>query len=155
MGSWVHEFIDPLTRDSAVGVLALPAKTVLVVDDDVAIVSLLRANLEMSGYRVEVAYDGLEALDKIQAEMPDLVILDIQMPRLNGWEVLRDLRHHAKTETLPVIMLTILGDSENITRGWSEGVDCYIPKPFKVEEVLAMVARLLEVSDETSFMSEQ
>jgi len=133
----------------------LSAKTVLVVDDDVAIVSLLRANLEMSGYRVQVAYDGVEALEKIQAEMPDLVILDIQMPRLSGWEVLRDLRRHEKTATLPVIMLTILGDSENITRGWSEGVDCYIPKPFDVDEVMAMIGRLLEVSGETSFMSGQ
>jgi DNA-binding response OmpR family regulator len=133
----------------------LSAKTVLVVDDDVAIVSLLRANLEMSGYRVQVAYDGVEALEKIQAEMPDLVILDIQMPRLSGWEVLRDLRRHEKTAMLPVIMLTILGDSENITRGWSEGVDCYIPKPFDVDEVMAMIARLLEVSGETSFMSGQ
>jgi DNA-binding response OmpR family regulator len=133
----------------------LSAKTVLVVDDDVAIVSLLRANLEMSGYRVQVAYDGVEALEKIQAEMPDLVILDIQMPRLSGWEVLRDLRRHEKTAMLPVIMLTILGDSENITRGWSEGVDCYIPKPFDVDEVMAMIGRLLEVSGETSFMSGQ
>lgn len=133
----------------------MPAKTVLVVDDDVAIVSLLRANLEMAEYRVDTAYDGIEALEKIHAAMPDLVILDIQMPRLSGWDVLRHLRHHAKTETLPVIMLTILGDRDSITRGWREGVDCYIPKPFNVDEVLAMVARLLEVSDETSLMSEQ
>ncbi|MCS6860248.1 MAG: response regulator [Abditibacteriales bacterium] len=128
-------------------------KTVLVVDDDVAVVELLRANLEMAGHRVAVAYDGVEALAQIQAERPDLVILDIQMPRLSGWDVLRELRRHAETETLPVIMLTIFGDRESITRGWREGVDCYIPKPFKVEEVMAMVARLLEVSEESPFRS--
>jgi two-component system alkaline phosphatase synthesis response regulator PhoP len=133
----------------------LSAKTVLVVDDDAAVVELLRANLEMSGYQVLVAYDGLEALDAIRAEMPDLVILDIQMPRLNGWDVLWDLRHDDATKRLPVIMLTILGDNKNVTRGWSEGVDCYISKPFDVEEVLAMVARLLEVSEESPFRGQQ
>ncbi|NCO32834.1 MAG: hypothetical protein AUJ92_18405 [Armatimonadetes bacterium CG2_30_59_28] len=123
-------------------------KTALVVDDDFAIVQLVKANLEAIGMEVTVAHDGLQALDVVQQNIPDIVILDVNMPRLDGWDVLWELRNSRKTRHLPIIMLTIESDGESITKGWSNGVDCYLPKPFDPEELVTMAQRLLALEDE-------
>lgn len=118
------------------------------VDDDFAVVELVKANLEAVGLEVITAYDGLQALDVISQLKPDIVILDVRMPRLDGWDVLWELRNSQETHNLPIIMLTVQSDGESITRGWSNGVDCYLPKPFDPAELVAMTKRLLELENE-------
>ncbi len=119
-------------------------------DDDLALNELVRSLLERAGYEARAAYDGLQAVEAVRAQRPDLVVLDINMPKLNGWDVLWDIRNNPATEFLPVIMLTIEKDGESVTRGWSSGVDCYLAKPFDADEMVTMVNRLIHVfEDET------
>ena len=122
--------------------------SVLVTDDDLALSEMLRSILEQEGFEVRAAYDGLQAIESIRANPPDLIVLDINMPRLDGWDVLWDIRNNSETEFLPVIMLTVQKDGESVTRGWSSGVDCYLAKPFDVEEMVTMVNRLIRVNED-------
>jgi len=126
-------------------------RKVLVVDDDLAVNRLVQMNLAAEGFDVVSATDGLEALEVFDQEQPDLVILDIHMPKLTGWDVLWDLRNRPERSDVPVIMLTIEADGRSITKGWARGVDCYLPKPFDPAELTLMVKRLLEVADEYPF----
>ena len=111
------------------------APTILVVDDERNIVELVQLYLRSEGYQVEVAYDGREALDKVATLHPDLVVLDLMMPELDGWEVTRRLRRDGgKT---PVIMLTAKGDEVDRVIGLEMGADDYLPKPFGSRELVA------------------
>lgn len=123
----------------------------LVIDDDPCVVDLVKINLELIGLEVLAAYDGLEGLETLGREKPDLVILDIHMPKLDGWDVLWEVRARAESKSLPVIMLTIESDGESVTKGWSGGVDCYLPKPFDPTELAMMTRRLLELTEEAPF----
>jgi DNA-binding response OmpR family regulator len=116
---------------------------VLTVDDDDAIRCLVRENLELSGFEVIEAADGEAALRAVAAEKPDLVILDVKMPGMDGWNVLRTLRTDPATATLPVVMLTVLADDANVARGWGIGADFYLTKPFEPLELVQVVTRLL------------
>jgi len=109
---------------------------VLIVDDDLAIIKFLRANLEASDYKTLAARDGAEALQAIEKELPDLVILDIMMPRVDGFEVCQQLREWSQ---IPIIMLSARGDEEDKVKCLDLGADDYITKPFGVEELLARV----------------
>jgi len=109
---------------------------VLIADDDLAIVKFLRANLEASDYKTLTAMDGAEALQTIEMELPDLVILDIMMPKVNGFEVCRRLREWSR---IPIIMLSARGDEADKVKCLDLGADDYITKPFGVEELLARV----------------
>lgn len=109
---------------------------ILVVDDDENIVRLLRLYLLDAGYDVTVARDGSEALDRFREDAPDLVLLDVMMPVINGWEVLRMLRGESET---PVILLTSRDMVEDKVRGFGLGADDYIVKPFEPQEVLVRI----------------
>ena len=114
--------------------------TILVVDDEPAIVELTQMYLEKDGYTVLTAKDGQEALEKARAEMPDLVVLDLMLPELDGWEVCRRLR--AETN-IPVIMLTARADDVDKIVGLELGADDYVTKPFNPRELTARVKAVL------------
>ncbi len=119
---------------------------ILVVDDERHIVRLVQVNLERAGYKIVTAFDGREALEKVESEHPDLVILDVMMPYVDGFEVLQTLRKNPATQHLPVIMLTAKAQDADIFRGWQSGVDSYLTKPFNPMELLGFVRRILDIS---------
>jgi two-component system alkaline phosphatase synthesis response regulator PhoP len=121
---------------------------VLAVDDERNICRLVEVNLQRAGYRVTTASDGVEALAAIGVERPDIVVLDVMMPKMDGFEVLKRLRMDPATAELPVIMLTAKAQDADIFRGWSSGVDGYLTKPFNPGELLAFVRRTLEYRDQ-------
>jgi DNA-binding response OmpR family regulator len=121
---------------------------VLVVDDDPDICEIVRVNLEGAGYRVRVAPDGLVGLAAVREERPDLIVLDVLMPELDGWQVLDRLVRDPETAGLPVIMLTCKGDDQDILRGLDHGAVDYLTKPFYPENLVANVKILLDVFDQ-------
>jgi two-component system phosphate regulon response regulator PhoB len=116
---------------------------VLVVEDEAPLVTLLRYNLEKSGFRVDEAGDGNEALTKITESPPDLVLLDWMLPTLSGIELCRQLRRRPATRSLPVIMLTARAEDQDAVRGLETGADDYITKPFSPEALVARIRALL------------
>jgi DNA-binding response OmpR family regulator len=109
---------------------------ILVVDDEERIINFLKANLKTSGYDVLVATNGVEALEQYKTHEPDLVILDIIMPKMNGLEVLKELR---KLSAVPVIILSAKGSDRDRIEGLKLGADDFLPKPFNPEELLARI----------------
>jgi DNA-binding response OmpR family regulator len=103
---------------------------VLVADDDPDILALVRFRLERDGYEVLSALDGETALDRALARPPDLALLDVMMPRLDGYEVTRRLRAHGPTTTIPIILLTARVQEHDVARGFEAGADDYVTKPF-------------------------
>lgn len=116
------------------------AEKILVVDDEEPIADILEFNLKKNGYQVEVAFDGEQALTKAQDFEPDLVILDIMLPKLDGWQVCQRLRQHS---TVPIIMLTAKDEETDKVLGLELGADDYVTKPFSPRELLARVRALL------------
>ena len=119
-------------------------QTVLVADDDPDIQSLVVLRLERSGYRVLRASDGQEALDLAFSELPDIAVLDITMPKLDGCEVTRNLRADARTADMPVILLTARVQEDDVARGFEAGATDYVKKPFSPQELGARITSLLE-----------
>ena len=117
-----------------------PAK-ILVVEDEPNMVAGLRDNFEFEGYEVITASDGVEGLERALAESPDLVVLDVMMPRMSGLEVCRQLR--AKRASIPIIMLTARGQEVDKVVGLEIGADDYVTKPFSIRELLARVRAIL------------
>jgi two-component system KDP operon response regulator KdpE len=109
---------------------------VLVVDDEPKIRMFIRANLEARGYDVIVAQDGSEAVDKAGLELPDIIVLDINMPRMDGIEACRRIRDWSD---IPIIVLSVRGDEKDKVSALDEGADDYITKPFGIEELLARI----------------
>ena len=114
--------------------------TILVVDDDPSMLRLLKANLEVKGYKVLIAQDGLEAIQSIEAYEPNLTILDIMLPKLSGRDVCKHVREWYKA---PIIMLSALGRTADKTQCLDMGADDYITKPFAVNELLARIRAAL------------
>ncbi|CAG4910800.1 unnamed protein product [Acidocella sp. C78] len=119
---------------------------VLVVEDEAPLVTLLRYNLEKSGFRVDEAGDGGEALARINEAMPDIVLLDWMLPTMSGIEVCRQLRRKPSTRHLPVIMITARAEDQDTVRGLETGADDYITKPFSPEALIARIRALLRRS---------
>ncbi len=119
---------------------------ILVVEDEKNIAKVAAYNLEKEGYQVSVAKDGEEALEKIRRELPDLVVLDLMLPKVDGLEVCRQLRADPKTAHLPVIMLTAKTQETDRVVGLELGADDYVPKPFSPRELLARVKAVLRRS---------
>lgn len=115
-------------------------KLILVVDDEPRMTKFVRMNLELEGYRVAEAANGLEALEKVKNDLPDLVILDVNMPELDGFETLKLIR---QTGNVPVIMLTVKGDEEDRIKGLELGADDYVTKPFSPRELASRVKAVL------------
>jgi signal transduction histidine kinase len=118
---------------------------VLVVDDDERNVELLTAKLGIDGYETDTAYDGLEALKKVESYNPDLILLDIMMPKVDGYEVCRRLKASEKTKYTPIIMLTAKGEVEDKVLGLDVGAEDYISKPCNLAELSARVRSLLHM----------
>jgi len=124
------------------------APLILVADDRIDSVELCRDLLAMEGYRVVAAYDGQEALDRIHEHNPDLVLLDLDMPLLNGYEVCERLKANAATADIPVLMLTAWAAPEHRVRGLQMGAEDYLSKPFDYRELLARVRTRLRAKQE-------
>jgi len=130
-------------------------KTILVVDDEKPIADILQFNLVKEGYRVICAYDGEEALQKVEEEQPDLMLLDIMLPKRDGMEVCREIR---KKYTFPIIMLTAKGSEIDKVLGLEMGADDYVTKPFSTRELIARVKanmRRLNVSRQVEEVQEE
>jgi twitching motility two-component system response regulator PilH len=117
--------------------------TVLVVEDSVTQREMITDLLKGSGLNVTVASDGVEALEQIQGHRPDLVVLDIVMPRMNGYEVCRQLKANPKTQNIPVVMCSSKGEEFDRYWGMKQGADAYIAKPFQPTELVGTVKQLL------------
>lgn len=116
---------------------------IMVADDDKNICELLRLYLEKEGYTVTLAHDGETAVEQFSAEAPDLILLDIMMPRLDGWQVCREIR---KKSSCPIIMLTAKGEVFDKVLGLELGADDYVVKPFETKEVIARINAVLRRS---------
>ena len=114
--------------------------TVLVVDDEPRLVDVLRLDLEIEGYRVVVASNGYEALDRLKDDLPDLVVLDVMMPEMDGFET---LRHILEVSNVPVVMLTVRQEESDRIRGLEIGADDYLAKPFSPRELQSRIRALL------------
>jgi len=115
-------------------------KLILIVDDEPRMIKFIRLNLELEGYRVSEASNGLKALDKVRTELPDLVLLDVMMPEMDGFETLERIR---EISTVPVIMLTIKAEEEDKVRGLELGADDYVTKPFSPRELSSRIKAVL------------
>ena len=127
------------------------AKRILVVDDEPDFAAIVQGNLEKEGFAVEVAYDGVEGLAKVQANPPDLIVLDVMMPEKDGYVVCKELKADDKLCQIPVILLTAVASHVTSTRyshadGMSTEADDYIAKPASAEEITDSVKRLLDVA---------
>lgn len=119
------------------------SERILVVDDDPDILAVVKINLELEGYEVDTAEDGREAVDKAMIEAPELILLDIMMPRMDGLTALRRIRSHGTTGNTSVILLTARGLPEDRVKGLELGADDYITKPFDISELVARVKAVL------------
>ncbi|RPF47539.1 DNA-binding response OmpR family regulator [Hydrogenoanaerobacterium saccharovorans] len=120
---------------------------ILVADDDKNICELLRLYLEKEGYTVVLAYDGEEALAKFGAENPDILLLDVMMPKLDGWQVCREIR---KKSELPIIMVTAKGETFDKVLGLELGADDYVVKPFDAKEIVARIKAVMRRTGKTA-----
>lgn len=118
---------------------------ILIIEDEEGIIEALRLRLEANNYEVISAADGAEGLNKARSEKPDLIILDILLPKLDGYKVARMLKFDEKFSTIPIIMVTAKVQQSDIAKGKEAGADAYITKPFKAEELLAEMKKLLHL----------
>lgn len=122
----------------------MPAKKILVVDDEKKIVDIVKAYLEKEGFQVVVAYDGISALELAKSQSPDLIVLDLMLPEISGWDVCRQLRKNSDT---PIIMLTARDEVPDRIVGLELGADDYITKPFSPNELVSRVRAVLRRSE--------
>lgn len=127
-------------------------RLLVVADDERDIADLLTVNLVMEGYRVATVYDGQAALDAVRTLDPDVVLLDMMMPKVNGLDVLRALKADAATRDIPVVMLTAKAGDDDVWAGWQAGASYYVTKPFDLEELVRYLHHLedAELVDELS-----
>ncbi|MDQ4142496.1 MAG: response regulator [Actinomycetota bacterium] len=119
------------------------AKRVLICDDDPVILRLIQVNLELEGFEVLLAHDGANAIEIATAEHPDLVVLDIMMPRLDGYQTCERLKAEASTKDIPVVFLSAKAQESDIEKGRKYGVADYLTKPFDPDDLVEVVQRLL------------
>jgi DNA-binding response OmpR family regulator len=118
-----------------------------VVDDNHDIVEIVRTILEENGFNVRCAYSGQELLDSLEMQKPDLILLDIMMPKMDGYEVLVRLKWKSGTASIPVILLTAKVHHEDVEKGYKLGTEYYITKPFTSTQLITNINRLLRVPD--------
>jgi two-component system, OmpR family, alkaline phosphatase synthesis response regulator PhoP len=119
-------------------------KTILVVDDEEDVVDVLKLVLGKNGYEVLTATSGMDGLARAQSALPDLILLDIMMHRMDGWEVLKLLKLDERTGAIPVVILSARVEPKDKIRGLQEGAIDYVTKPFAVREILAKIAAVLD-----------
>lgn len=122
------------------------SRTVMIVDDDNDIVELTRLVLERGGYRVCSAGSGMEALKRVHNERPDLILLDINMPEMDGWQVLKVLKLDETTRAIPVAMFSIRGEVRDKVRGLQDGACDYVAKPFTYDELIGRVGAIFRAA---------
>ena len=118
-------------------------KKILLVDDSRTSLFMERMILRQGPYELVTANDGVEGVEQARAEAPDLILMDVVMPRMTGFEALRALRSEDSTRHIPVILVTTRGESENVEEGWEAGCSDYVNKPINPEELLAKVRSCL------------
>ena len=116
---------------------------ILITDDDPVIIELLQVNLEFEGYDVITAADGLEAVERVARDAPDLVILDIMMPRMDGWTARAEMLKDPRTAEIPVIFLSARAQQADLRKGYESGVAAYVTKPFEPVELLDLIEQIL------------
>lgn len=119
---------------------------ILVIDDDPSILELVKVNLELMGHDVITSLEGVKGFALVKQEMPDLVILDVMMPEVDGFTVAQRVRQNEETKEIPILMLTALGMIQDKVQGFNSGVDDYLVKPFELEELKVRVKALLRRS---------
>lgn len=124
------------------------AHKILAVDDEKHIVRLVEINLKKAGYEVMTAGNGREALDAVALSTPDLIVMDVMMPEMDGFAALKKLKENPATSNIPVIMLTAKAQDADVFKGWQSGADLYLTKPFNPAELLTFVQRILSSKDE-------
>ena len=135
----MHADVDPtMLLEASAG----RPRRVLVVDDDPHIRRILTLNFEDEGYEVSVAVDGDEATEMARTLHPDVMVLDVMMPRSDGFTVLRVLRSSPQTDDIPILLLSAKASDDEVFAGWRSGADSYVTKPFEVDDVLRIVAGL-------------
>ena len=123
-------------------------KRILVVDDEPAFASIVQANLEREGFEVDVAYDGVEGLEKVKANPPDAIVLDVMMPEMDGYQMCSALKGDDSWCNIPVVLLTAVADHVTSTRyshadGMATEADDYLPKPASAEQITESIKRLI------------
>jgi CheY-like chemotaxis protein len=118
-------------------------RRILVVDDDVVIQKLLQVNFQMEGYEVSLAGDGVEALERVAEDPPDLILLDVMMPRMGGIECASKLKSDPETKDIPIIILSAKAQDADVKAGKAAGADEYVTKPFDPLDLLDRVANLI------------
>ena len=131
------------------------AKKILVVDDEKDLVELIAFNLEQEGYTVFKAWDGEQAMELVRTIKPDLIVLDLMLPGLSGFDICRRLRSKAETEHMPIVMVTAKGQDVDKIVGLELGADDYITKPFSVRELVARVRAILRRSERKPALEEE
>ena len=125
---------------------------ILIVDDDINICELLRLYLEKEGFVTKIAHDGVSAIDMFKSEEPDIMLLDIMLPNLDGWQVCREIR---KFSDKPIIMLTAKGETFDKVLGLELGADDYVTKPFDTKEIVARIKAVLRRSNSSQSTAEK
>jgi CheY-like chemotaxis protein len=118
-------------------------KTIMVVDDNTEFVEVVRKLLQKGGYAVECVYNGLEAIKRAEQKKPDLIVLDVVMPEMNGFQVLARLKAVGETSSIPVILVTAKNENHDIVTGYQLGGDYYLTKPFSGNQLISGVDLLL------------
>ncbi len=131
------------------------AKRILVVDDEARVLAVIQKRLESAGYEVITAMDGTEGLKKAREENPDLIILDLILPKLNGYQVCAILKRDSYYKKIPILMLTARSQERDIEEGMRVGADAYMTKPFKNEVLLEQVKQLLAKEEEKKLQAEK
>jgi two-component system phosphate regulon response regulator PhoB len=121
----------------------MPHEKILVVDDERSILELLQYNLEKNGYRVDAVETGEEAIASVKASIPDLIVLDLMLPGIDGLEVCKILKNNSRTSHIPILMLTAKGEDTDIVSGLELGADDYVTKPFSVSVLVARIRAVL------------
>ena len=124
------------------------SKKILIADDEPNIVAAIEFLLQQSGYEVHVAQDGEEALKLVEACIPDLVLLDVMMPKKSGYEVCTRIRERADWRHIKIVMLSAKGREAEVNKGLSMGADLYVTKPFSTRELITTIKRLLDQGSE-------
>ncbi|MDO8957422.1 MAG: response regulator [Deltaproteobacteria bacterium] len=119
---------------------------ILVVDDEVDLVETVRFPLEMEGFEVLVSYNGVDALDQVRKECPDLILLDLMLPKLDGYKVCRLLKFDERYKHIPILMLTAKTQEKDVLLGIETGADDYITKPFDIDKLIKKVKNFLKNS---------
>lgn len=120
------------------------AKEILVVDDEPNMIDIAEAVLVEEGYKVTGAHSGKECLERLRKKKPDLILLDIRMPGMSGWDVLKEIKRDERTRSIPVMMYTVMEKSHDEETLRERGVDDYIVKPFRLDELIRKVRALLK-----------